>query len=436
MDQRDRRNYRVLVALLIILGGLFLMRGPVRAVSGGSDLVHLYVAAALFVEGGDPYSGQACVDRAGEAGYPNPDHVADGSFYPLPTLAALAPLGMMGWPVARLVWLVLNLIACVVLVWSVAQWLAVREPRMRWLVAVLLVVAWGPVATTLSLGQLSLVPPAMICAALVLLDRGRTVWAGVLIGVASVVKPQLGLGFLVLLPFMCAWRALGAGVLTIVAIWLVAFVRVYAAHGISFDYSPIPYSVGNSLMEGGMMDASLNGPFRYQMIDLNPLLHIFLLQPIVTPLAFLIVALLAFAALARLIRLGVRRHLLLAASGVGLLLLLPVYHRYYDAVLLIPLLVLVVNELLRDRRNTTAWVVGLAMLPLFFPIPALLARLVQRGTVPESLADNALWQHVLMQHQSWCLLIATIALVVWTWRLPLPTEASQQQGSDEDKSAV
>lgn len=416
MDHQDRRKYWALIGLLILLGGLFVLRGPARAVSGGSDLIHLYVAAALFVEGGDPYSGDACVDRAKQAGYPKPEHVADGSLYPLPTLAALAPLGLLSWDAARLVWLVVNLAACGVLVWAVAEWLSVKDPRLRWMAALLLVIAWGPVATALSLGQLSLFVVACICAGLVLLQRQHAIAAGVLIGLACVVKPQLGLGFLLLILLMRAWRASAVSGAVIVAIAAFSFLRVYAVHGISFSY--LPGSVSEGLAEGGIMDASLNGPLRHQMVDLNPLLHLFLMPSAVGLAAFVVVGLLAIAALARLFKLGLPEHRLLAASGVSLLLLMPIYHRYYDAVLLLPLIVLVINRLLARPRDKTLWIVALSITPLLFPIPSLLVRLAKRGTIPEALADQFAWKHLVLQHQSWCLLIAAVALVCWTWMLP------------------
>jgi len=426
MDHRDRRNYFLTAALLIVLGGLFLLRGPIRAIQGGSDLAHLYAAAALFVEGEDPYDGLACARRMREEGYERPQHVAEGSLYPPPTLAVLSPLGVMSWRAASLLWLAINLLSCGVLVWAAAQWLTIHDRRMRWMVAALVVVAQGAVATSMSLGQLSLVAAACICAGLVLMQRHRGVNAGLLIGLACLIKPQLGLGFLLLILFMRQWRAAAAGVILIGAVSLAGVAQLISTTPDWAQHFKNNLATGQAT--GGIMDAGVGGPLRHQMIDLRPLINIALPPSSVGSAALGLVGLLALVAIVRLLQLGLREHLLLAASGVGLLILMPVYHRYYDAVLLLPLLVLVVNGLKNNPRDTPLLIVAMAMLPIFLPGPALLVRLTQKGVIPERLADAALWQHGVLQHQSWCLLIAAIALVWWTYRLPLPGQSAKPVG--------
>ena len=430
MDNQYRHKYLLLSALLFVLGGLFLLRGAGRALSGGSDLIHLYTAIVLWAEGGDPYDGAQCVEVARRAGYFNPEHVGEGSLYPPSTLAALAPIGQFGWSTARFIWLVLNLLACGALVWAAASWLVIKDAAMRWMLASLIVLAMGAVATSLSLGQLSLVTAACLFSGLVLLERGRVWLAGLLFGYACLVKPQMGMGFLLLIMLLRQWRAFGAGATLVLAGAAVGVGRLMASAPDWLVQLRENLEVGQA--QGGILDAAVGGAMRYQMIDLRPILHLALPAGWVGLSAWVVVGLLAVLALWRLFRLGLHEHLLLAASGVGLLILMPVYHRYYDAVLLLPLFVLVVNALIRGNNSLPVWVIAIAILAMLFPTPSLLAVLAKQGTIPGSIADTVVWQHLVLQHQSWCLLIAALALVWWTWRLPLPSEANLQTPGSAD----
>lgn len=412
---REQRYFWTLASLILVFGVVFVARGPVRAVTGGGDLSHLYAAAVLWLDGGNPYDGQACVQVMREAGYSNPDHVANGSFYPPPTIAVLSPLGLVGWEAVRLIWLAINLVCCGGLIWALAYWLKVESASRRWMLALLILLAWGPVMTTLSLGQLSIAAAACLFAGLILLEKSRAYLPGLLLAAGCLIKPQLGLGFLVLLALRRDWLALG---LAVGVIGLFTGVSVGRLMQMAPEWSSaMAANIARGQTPGSLLDASLNGPLRYQMCDLRPLLHLALPSAWVNPAAMGLIAGLAFVAIIKLIRLGVTQHHLLAISGIGLLVLLPVYHRVYDAVLLLPLLALVVEQLKHDRRDRWMALVALMMLPLFLPLPSLLVALHGKGVIPDSVHHHWLWQHGVLQHQSWCLLIAAVALVIWTCRL-------------------
>ena len=89
------------------------------------------VSLKSFFDGGNPYDGAQCVEAMQRADYPEPEHVATGSFYPPPTIAVLSPLGLMGWDAARLIWLAINLACCGMLVWALASWLKIESALQR-----------------------------------------------------------------------------------------------------------------------------------------------------------------------------------------------------------------------------------------------------------------------------------------------------------------
>lgn len=422
MANPQRVRSTILYLLLAVCVVLFVMRGVVSGMHRGSDLIHLYTASVLWIEGDSPYDGQQSVSVAERAGYGNPNHVSDGSFYPPPSIAALAPLGLTDWQAARLAWLVINLCCCVLLVWVLSKWLALKRPALRWLVASVLVLGWGPVATSLSLGQLAIVCSASVFAGAYCLNCGRAIPAGLLVGVGCLIKPQLGLGFLLLIALRREWRALVAGLVLIMLVSLIGVGRLMMT--VPDWASQLSGNLADAKASGQMLDASLFNPQRYQMIDLHPLMYLVVPASWVAAAALGITALLAAAGLARLLKIGLDRATLLAVSGVGLLMLMPVYHRYYDAVVLLPLVVLVINSLVRDRRDTIMWLIGLSLVPLIQPTSALLVTIERRGIVPEGFAATWAWKHLLLQSQSWGLLVAAVALVIWTWKQRINDENS------------
>lgn len=227
-------------------------------------------------------------------------------------------------------------------------------------------------------------------------------------------KPQLGLGFWLLVLFRRDWHAAAVATLVMVLVSGIGVGRLMMA--VPDWAGQLASNIQRDQAPGKVLDASLEGPVRYQMIDLRPLLHLVLPRGMVALSALFIVASLAAIALTKLMRVGLRQNTLLAVAGVGLLTLMPAYHRYYDAVLLLPLLALCVNEWMKPHRDLRIFMIFTAMLGLVLPLPAILAVMQQREVIPEALGNTWAWQHLILQVQSWCLLIAAVTLVLWTYR--------------------
>lgn len=415
---REQRHFWLLTSLLLVFGAVFILRGPMRAIVKGEDFAHIYVAVSLWLQGENPYDGVACEASMRAQGYKNPSAVLVGSFYPPTMPAGLAPLGLLDWPTARLVWAGVNLLSCGVLVWAMADWLAPLGRRRRWWVALLLVLMSGFIATTLSVGQLSLLVGACLCAGIVFLQRDRSGLAGSLIGFACLMKPQMAMGFLVLLALRRDWRVLA---------FAVAVIAVFSGIGVGRLMFSAPtwlhdmtQNIHASQSGLSVNDASVDAPFRFHLIDMRPLLHVFLPASMVGPIAMGFVVTLAGLALFRLFRIGVGEHLLLLSAGVGLLTLLPIYHRYYDAVLLMPLLAVVVLRLKQDRRDCLMWGLALVLAPMFFPGPTALHAVESLVWFPQEIAETWFWRHVVLVHHAWCMVTAAILLVAWTWLVKKP----------------
>jgi hypothetical protein len=106
------------------------------------------------------------------------------------------------------------------------------------------------------------------------------------------------------------------------------------------------------------------------------------------------------------------RELLALSIGAGASLLI-VYHRFYDAAILLIPLVWVFWSLasVEGRRfGWTRWAVLLGLLPFFVPGAAALYTLERSGRLPERLTGNVLWEVFVLHHQTWALVWLVLAL--------------------------
>jgi hypothetical protein len=89
-----------------------------------------------------------------------------------------------------------------------------------------------------------------------------------------------------------------------------------------------------------------------------------------------------------------------------------VYHRFYDAVLLLVPLAWAIDAAARNRRDRIAWCVLLLMLPFCLNSATALVWLAGKGYLPEWLTQSPLWERVLLPHQGWALLAMAVCLLL------------------------
>ena len=118
---------------------------------------------------------------------------------------------------------------------------------------------------------------------------------------------------------------------------------------------------------------------------------------------------------------------LVSLSLVACLTLLATYHRYYDAVLAVIPLALVI-QLWRAGRRVDAGVTLALLLPLLVPGPAALAVASERGLIPEGLKTSMLWRAVILPHHAWALLALAAWLIAVRRRLAGPPVAMPVPG--------
>lgn len=413
-------------AIILMTGwGTFLYRGLVPgSLIAADDFRVIYGSSRAWLYGVNPYDA-ARLDRIWSIARGPSEHKPSlrGSrdlLYPPPTFVLVAPVAAFDWPVARELWAQLNLAALGVSIIAMVSLLRMKWRHPSTWIFVGAAIAFAPCITGVKVGQTSMILTALIASGHAMRVGGRPMAGGVLLGLAAVLKPQIGLVFLAYELFRWRWRVAGPALAVAVVISVLGIWRLEAA-GVPWSQA-LAANVKAFTTGQGAGNPLPENVHRYQMIDLRPILHTFTTNRTLGVVgAFGIAAMLALAALAAWLRkLEDGRELLAISIGATLSLLI-VYHRFYDAsVLLIPLgwLVWALVSPEGSRFGWTRWAVLLGILPFFAPGAAFLNQMRAGGRIPAWLAENLLWDVFVVHHQAWALIWLTGALVMALLRCP------------------
>ena len=385
----------------------FVYRGPYRALGGigEKDLNVFYAASRAWMQGTNPYDAGNLSSVFATSGF---NIVPDVSLNPPTTFVLLAPWAALPWPLATTLSIALNVLLSIVsiaIVMSVAE-LRLEEPRGILFLA--FGVALAPFHTTIASGQLTIAATALIVASLWGEVHERPILSGIAIALAVCLKPQVGAIFVLAALVRARWRTVISCVLTLAAVAGVAVARLALA---GVDWLPTLVSNLAQSMQGGDNDPT--APNAYNMINLQPLLHVILPGQSQLAVTVLTVAVgtVAGAVLAlSLWRRTDREGLLLLYSGCAVLTLLVVYNRIYSATLLILPVAWVFASLRPAASRNTAIVIVVAASAFLAPGAAALGSL----TFPTGLQwiGTSPWWRYLLLHQIPALVVILLGVLM------------------------
>lgn len=403
-------------AVLLLSGIYFLFRGPVFP--NGQRLWDYAVCASssyLWVHGQDPFEWEA-VKASWKARGPAPGIEDDiGWLYaivPPTTLAVLSPFAALPIAVGAYLYLVVTTLLTGLSTWLCGKWAGIRGGT-AWRMYAAGVLVSVPATLGLYSGN-----PTMLAAPILLIgsywiamkrSTASEIAGGVLLGVAVACKVQIGLPFLVFWVVLGRWRAGLSAIMAALVIGGIAVGRLAVA---DVDWlAGWVENVRQTNTPGGLNDyVAAKNPD--DLVNLQVALYRVLGDRILTDRAtiglWLTLAIGAFGVL-------MCRHWRRPSPELplfciaGLLTLLPVYHRTYDALILIPLLALLIARLCSRPSTVTGWwsLVLLASLAVPAGLPYYLIR---RGYLPTP-TDIGIWNSFLFGHKGWALLILSAVLV-------------------------
>lgn len=420
---RSKVGGQLLLGVLILLASAeFTVRGPIRFEQNRSfnDFISPYTQSGAWYRGMDPYS-PANLVRLWPSGA-DPFHLlardlADGSLvykrgiptaYPLTCLLQLAPLALLPWHVAHASWLVISLLAYAATVLSVLSLTGLqRSPRSMYLFLAF-ALALAPFHTGLAAGSIVIVAVGLVATATWAATRQHSILAGILVALAVGLKPQIGLPFLVYYVVRRRWR------LSAVAVGLVAMFAAVATIRLWVSGTPWmqSYLYDNKVLfaPGSLGDFTELDPIRFGLVNLQlPVYAILGNRQMANIVAVLVALTMGFVWLFLVTRAESTRNELLELSALAVISLLPVYHRFYDASLLIlPLAWSFVA--LSGRLRLLAKVSLLLILPFLVPGGSALEQLQHTGRF-WALQHSRWWTSIVMPHQAWCLLFLSLLLL-------------------------
>jgi hypothetical protein len=407
--------------LVLLAGAQFWVRGPMRLANnptGVNDFFAPYVQATAWKKGLNPYDATAFVREwpadkerpvflakeaaagtlAANHGIPSP--------YPITTFALFAPLSFLPWPAARALWSWISLASFLVtaaLMISAAG-RALQEIRSLLFVAALL--AFAPFHTGLATGNPIVLTVGLGVAAVWLAERGKQSRAGILIGIAVCFKPQIGIVFLLYYAIRRNWRTLAVAAAVAGALTAVAAGRVAGTH---WQWSFLALNRA-MLSTGAVNDFTPANPVWFHMINLQVLFYGLWANRSFADVTALGIGLALLAAWAKRLPGTKGDGGFLPVAALTAMSLLPVYHRFYDAGLLIFALAWCIMEAVGEQKKY-AWAALATMIPFLAPGAAALNEAALDGRVPPGITQSWWWTAMVMPHQALAVLATSVVLV-------------------------
>lgn len=412
-------------ATLMVIGCLiFAWRGPVHAVrhGGNYDFVLVYSASRAWIHGGNPYEPEAVSRAWATSGGPadrDPMLVrgAGTLVYPPPGLVVMAPVAALPWPLASWAWAALNT--------GLAAWALFSIARLAGMTGALRLAYFGiglcmmPLLTTAGTGQTALVVLASVAAGCCVQQRGRSTAAGILLGIGGAMKPQLGFLFTVYQAGRQRWKT---ALISLAVVLLLSGIGMGRMQAAGADWWP---SWRRNIAAFTTVDdgnPSRTNSIRYQLINLSYPLHNFtddreMVRLSVYAIAGALCAAYFLVDLRRGRAKGEARGELISLSMVCAITLMAVYHRLYDAALLVIPLTLAMRGIASGQKRH--WITFALVLLYAAPLPVLAVEAAKRGWAPSWISQSPIGENLILPCHAWGLVVLACWLIYLRWREPV-----------------
>lgn len=388
-------------------------RGPWRAlhsIGEYNDFISPYVQTHVWLVGQDPYDLRVLA-RAWPYQRPSLEHslISRGipSPYPIVGFPLLAPLAAFSWESANLLWVLAECFFFALFLASLGSIATSTGEAVYKKYFILGALVLAPLQTGLAAENITIAAIALATAAAACELREQGMAAGILLAAASAMKPTIAVGILIYFIARRCWRAFFTSVGAGCALLLVAEIRMLWAGA---------HWVPNFLLNqrhlfaaGTVYDFGSANPLRFDLVNFQVVISQLPVSVSVAqylPFGVVLAVLLTWLYLrSRVQSQPVLLDLAIASSAT----LLPIYHRFYDASLMIFPLAWALTQL-RGPASRQARVCLVAMLPLLVPGAAIIRVLASLSPTAASLSRTWWWNLFLAPHQAWLVLVVLLVL--------------------------
>lgn len=424
---RPAARITLAVVFLFIAASVFAARTVLKPGPWLWDFAIYSSSSRVYLSGGNPYDHDAVraawdAQSKSESGSVQSIDWLD-AIVPPQTLLLLSPVSALPRSISFPVWFALSFTLMAAAGFALIELAGLQLAGARAWALLGGCLLLGPVQSVLHTGQPAGPASAMIILAIWAVKRRRNYLAAVLLALASATKMQLGLPFMVLFALYRPTRVASiGGALGLILIAIVSIAPLQL-RGIPW-FQDWTHNVRESTTNGRTNDFVIENPTRDHLINLQMPVYALSRNRGVSNatalgiagalgLVWLVTAMKKRDAIAPMeTREPERRQpypLLLPAAALSAIILLPVYHRYYDASLLA--LAMAWAAAVWPRRRMAAIVVLALLVPFCLPVgwQTIVSR---RMAINASVTGSTLWLAGVAAIQSWLTLLLGIVLVL------------------------
>ena len=395
---------RLGIALLVGALGLayFLIRGPLRAFQpgGNHDFYIVHNALQTFNAGNNPYVKKDMLEQAIDRPLEHfLWHFSNSTLLYAPGfLLVFYPLGLIPAESAAVPWIILELVAFLALLHYAAQLVELEGTQRRWLLVAGLFFA--PVHTSISHGQPGIIFCVLTVFLFCCLKQRRDGASAIALGLLMI-KPSFGAPAAWVALVRNGWRVPALATVVTLITWL-PFLSRYGVVDGSQHYLT---AIADVQQPGGDADDGRENRLRFDLINLRSWLHSWSAPRFITEgLNVALLTLLGYALYHFRRRVGRDPDSSFYWTLAVVFPCLAVYHRFYDATILLVAVAAVIKLWADDRRASIA--LGAMLLPFGFPGTAYLHYTL--GSFAESLP----WfEALVVRHQTPAILLAGLLVV-------------------------
>jgi hypothetical protein len=374
-----------------------------RALGGSRDFATIYTATVAWGQGANPYD-SATLKEIWEAsgGEGQLNCTTTPSVYPPSTFLVLFPLKWLSWKWAVSVWLGLNLGAIVVILESTRKLIQKpwTSPAAIGMAAGFL--ALGPTSSAVTMGQTSLLVLALMMLGLLMIDS-HPITAGLAFAIGACVKPQLAIPLICAVGLSRRWKVCLVAILMMTVLTLSAILRL---SNTADWYVAWSNNLRSSSSIGGVNDPTAANRLAIQLINLQYALHTIVHNRTLVTLTVVALCSIMVLPMLRMVVMHPKDQrppdVLATAALLQLIGLIAIYHRAYDAVILIlPIAYIVTQEVPVRRAIPIYLAIGLFVLPGGVGVQAL----ERTGLIPAVVVQSNVWQCFVRPYECWMLVV-------------------------------
>jgi hypothetical protein len=418
----------ILWILLLAAAAEFVVRGPVRFLRipvEWNDLSQNYTASKLWLNGQNP-SDPASFVKLWKHEVGSRLELTDVRTHlapPLGGLVVMAPIAAFPWKIAKILWVIVLLVSFAATVWALAMAGDLQQNQSGILAFIAGCLALAPFQTGIASGNQTILVIGLCALAIWAGSRRHDVAAGVLFGIACSLKPQIG-AFLVLYYLVRRrWQLFGTAVSTTAGLALVAALYL-RLRGVSWLQDYLQNARG-FVASNHIDDFSSANPGRFTLINLQVPFFSMTGQTSSANLLALAVGGALVCAWIYWVARGKRQvPELLSLGAIAIIGLLPVYHRFYDAALLVLPLCWCVTHAAGNERAIAKGAL-LLMTPFLVPGAAFLEQFAAHNHASDAITHSWWWNCIVMPHETWALLLICLMLLYGIRRKLLSAEPGE-----------